>query len=415
MNSGNNESKKFDVEEIRKQFPILETTVEGKPLIYFDNAATTQKPRRVIEAIRKYYEAENANVHRGIHYLSELATEKYEQARGTVAKFLNAKETSEIVFTRGTTEGINLVSSSLARSGFFKEGDEVIISEMEHHSNIVPWQLIAGQTGIKLKVIPFTDNGELEMGEYENLFTSKTKFVSLVHVSNTLGTVNPVKEAVKIAHEHGVQILIDGAQATAHIEVDVQDLDCDFYVFSGHKTFGATGIGTLYGKKELLEKLPPYQGGGEMIREVTFEKSTFEEPPLKFEAGTPNIAGGIVLGEALEFLNSIDRKAAEAHEQKLLSFATEKLLEIDGLKIIGTAPGKSAVVSFVIEGVHHYDIGTMINNYGVALRTGHHCTQPIMKHYGITGTARASFALYNTIEEVESFVNSLNRVIKILR
>ncbi len=403
---------KFDVQKIREQFPILNREVNGKQLVYFDNAATTQKPQRVIDAVKNYYEFENANVHRGIHYLSELATDKYEDSRVKVQKFLNAKESSEIVFTRGTTEGINLLSVSLCRDDFFKEGDEIIISNMEHHSNIVPWQLIAKRTGIKLKVVPITDAGELDFDAYKNLFSSKTKFVSLVHVSNTLGTINPVKEAIKIAHENDVPVLIDGAQATAHFPLDVQDLDCDFYVFSGHKTFGPTGIGALYGKKEFLEKLPPYQGGGEMIRDVTFEKTTYEGTPLKFEAGTPNIAGSIALGEALDFLSGLDREEVETHENELLKYATQKISEIKKVRIIGTAPNKSAVISFVVDGIHHYDIGTMMDTYGIALRTGHHCTQPIMARYGVTGTARASFALYNTKEEIDNFIDALNKIIK---
>ncbi len=404
----------FDVQKIREQFPILSKKLDGKRLVYFDNAATTQKPSRVINRIKNFYENENANVHRGIHTLSELATDEYEKARDKVREFLNAKESAEIVFTRGTTESINLVADSIARSNLLGEGDEIIITAMEHHSNIVPWQFVAEKCGAKLKVVPINDKGEIETDIYENMFTPKTKLVAVTHVSNTLGTINPIKELIKTAHENGALVLIDGAQATAHFKTDVQDTNADFYVFSGHKTFAPTGIGVLYGKRELLEKLPPYQGGGEMIKKVKFEKSTFEEPPLKFEAGTPNIAGAIALGEAIEFLKEIDNAEVEKHEKELLFYATERLSEIDNLKIIGTAEEKSAVVSFVVKGVHHYDIGTMLNNYGIALRTGHHCTQPVMERFGITGTSRISFSLYNTKEEIDFFVDALTKTLKIL-
>jgi len=404
----------FDVEKIRKDFPILNIKIDGKPLVYLDNAATTQKPQTVIDSISYYYTYENANVHRGLHFLSELATDEYEKARAKVKTFINAMSASEIVFLRGATEAINLVATSLCRAEYFKDGDEIIISTMEHHANIVPWQLICEKKNLKLKVIPINDKGEIEFDEYKKLLTDKTKLVSIVHISNSLGTVNPIKDIVNIAHEHNIPVLVDGAQAIAHTKVDVQDLDCDFYVFSGHKVFGPTGIGVLYGKTKFLEMMAPYQGGGDMIRTVTFEKTTFADPPGKFEAGTPNIVGAIALGTALDYLSLINREQAELHEKQLLKYATEELLEIKGLKIIGTSPNKSSVISFVIKGVHPYDIGTIVNTDGIAIRTGHHCTQPTMKRYNISATARASFTIYNTLEEVDVLIKGIQKVIRMV-
>ncbi len=401
----------FDLEKIRDDFPILKREVNGKPLVYFDNAATTQKPIQVINTISNYYLNENANVHRGLHFLSEMATDDYENARLKVKEFLNALSTSEIVFTRGTTESINLLVSAYARKNYFKEGDEVIISHMEHHSNIVPWQLLRDERNIKIRVIPITDKGEIIFEEFEKMINEKTKFVSIVHVSNTLGTINPIKKIVDKAHNFNIPVLIDGAQATAHQKIDVQDLGCDFYAFSGHKTFGPTGIGVLYGKAGLLDKLPPYQGGGEMIRDVTFEKTTYNDIPHKFEAGTPNIVGAIGLGAAIDYIRSFNINDIANHELELLKYGTEKLSEIPGLRIIGNAGNKSAVISFVIDGIHPYDIGTIIDTYGVAIRTGHHCTQPLIERYGLTATARASFALYNSLEEIDILTESLNKTI----
>ena len=382
--------RKFDVYELRKDFPILSRLVNGKPLVYLDNAATTQKPSSVIENIKHYYTFENANIHRGLHFLSELATESYESARLKVKEFINAMSASEIIFVRGATEGINLIANTMCRANILKEGDEIIISHMEHHANIVPWQLLCERKDIKLKVIPITDDGELDLDEFKKLISEKTKLVSVVHISNSLGTINPVKEIVKIAHSYNIPVLLDGAQAAPHVKIDVQKLDCDFYVFSGHKMFGPTGIGILYGKTNLMNELPPYQGGGDMIRTVTFEKTTFDDLPHKFEAGTPNISGGIGLGTAIDYINQYDRLELTKHEDKLLEYATEKLLEIEGLKIIGKAKNKASVVSFVIDGIHPYDIGTLMDTYGIAIRTGHHCTQPIMQRYNLPATARAS-------------------------
>ena len=404
----------FEVNTIRKEFPILEKEIDGKRLIYLDNAATTQKPTVVINAIEEFYRENNANVHRGVYPLSEKATEKYESARVKAQKFINASESSEVIFTRGVTEGINFLSVSLCRYGLFEEESEIIISEMEHHSNIVPWQLVCGKSKIRIKTIPVTDSGELDLDAYKKLFSEKTKLVSVTHVSNTLGTINDIKEITKIAHEHGVPIIIDGAQAAAHLKIDVQKTDCDFYVISGHKAFAPTGIGILYGKRKWLDKIPPYQGGGEMIDKVTFTKSTFAEPPAKFEAGTQNIAGAIGLGKALEFINNLNRKETERYEKELLEYATHKLKEIKGLKIIGEAKRKSAVISFVVQDVNSYDIGTLLGNYGIAVRTGHLCTQPLMKRFGIQGTVRISLALYNTKEEVDLFIQHLKKVLKIL-
>lgn len=405
----------FDVEEIRKDFPILSRTVNGKPLVYLDNAATTQKPKSVIDNIAHFYNFENANIHRGLHFLSELATESYEKARLKVKEFLNAMSVSEIVFVRGTTEAINLVSATMCRSGFLKEGDEVIISHMEHHANIVPWQLICKRKNINLKVIPITEEGELDIDEYKNLFTEKTKLVSVVHISNSLGTVNPVKELIEIAHQNNIPVMLDGAQAVPHIPIDVQKLDCDFYAFSGHKLFGPTGIGVLYGKTKYLDKLPPYQGGGDMIRTVTFEETTFDDLPQKFEAGTPNIAGGIGLGAAIDYITQFNREELKNHEDNLLNYTTKKLREIEGVKIIGTAKEKASVISFVVDGIHPYDIGTIIDTHGVAIRTGHHCCQPVMNRFNLPATARASLAFYNTIEEIDIFINGLKKVIKMFK
>jgi len=404
--------RKFDVDEVRNDFPILKRLVNGKLLVYLDNAATSQKPQSVIDTITQYYTFDNANIHRGLYFLSELATEQYETARLKVKELINALSASEIIFVRGTTEAINLVASSLCRAKHFKDGDEVIVSHMEHHANIVPWQLMGDRKKIKLKVIPISDSGELDIYAYEKMITEKTKLVSVVHISNSLGTINPVKKIIEIAHSHGVPVLLDGAQAVPHFKVDVQDLNADFYAFSGHKVFGPTGIGVLYGKTEWLEMMPPYQGGGDMIRTVTFEKTTFDDLPRKFEAGTPNIAGGIGLGAAIDYLNQFDRNDLAAHENVLLDYATEKLSQVEGLRIIGTAKEKASVVSFVIDGIHPYDIGTIIDTDGIAIRTGHHCTQPLMARFNVPATARASFAFYNTKEEIDKLILGIQKVKK---
>lgn len=402
----------FNVDEVRNDFPILERLVNGKPLVYLDNAATSQKPRNVIDAISHYYTHENANIHRGLHFLSELATEAYEGARLKVKEFLNAMSVSEIIFVRGATEGINLVANSLCRSGYFEDGDEIIISHMEHHSNIVPWQLLCDRRNLNLKVVPVNDKGEFIFEEFEKLLSDRTKLVSVVHISNALGTINPVKEIVKKAHERDIPVLLDGAQAVPHSKVDVQDLDCDFYVFSGHKVFGPTGIGVLYGKTEFLDKMPPFQGGGDMIREVSFEGTTFDDLPQKFEAGTPNIVGGIALGAAIDYMNSFKIQDIVDHEDSILKYATNRLSEIEGLKIIGTSDNKASVISFIIEGIHPYDIGTIIDTDGIAIRTGHHCTMPLIKRFGLPATARASFSIYNRIEDVDQLYNALLKVKK---
>ena len=406
------EYRKFDIEKIRSDFPILNRMVNDKPLVYFDNAATTQKPNLVIDSMTNYYTYENANIHRGLHFLSEVATELYESSRLKVKEFINAMSASEVIFTSGTTDGINLIANTMCRANILSDGDEIIVSHMEHHANIVPWQLLCDRKKTSLKVIPITDEGELDLEAYKNMINEKTKLVSIVHTSNTLGTINPIKEVIDIAHDAGIPVMIDGAQAVAHQKIDVQELDCDFFVFSGHKLFGPTGIGVLYGKTEYLEKLPPYQGGGDMIRTVTFEKTTFDDLPNKFEAGTPNIAGGIGLGVAIKYLNTLNFSDIYAYENELLNYATNKLLEIPGLKIIGTAENKTSVVSFVIDGIHPYDIGTIIDTDGVAIRTGHHCTQPIMQRYNVPATARASFAFYNTKAEIDVFIEALYKVIK---
>jgi cysteine desulfurase/selenocysteine lyase len=403
----------LDIATLRDDFPILHQEINGKPLVYFDNAATTQKPLPVIESITNYYLDINANIHRGIHTLAEKATAEFEATREEVRKFLNASSTDEIIFVKGVTEGINLVAHGIAKT-ILKEGDEVIISAMEHHSNIVPWQMACEQTGARLKVIPIHDNGEIILEEYTKLLSGKTKFVSIVHASNALGTINPVKEIIAEAHKWNIPVLLDGAQSTSHLDIDVQDLDCDFFVFSGHKVYGPTGVGALYGKREWLEKLPPYQGGGEMIKEVTFEKTTYNELPYKFEAGTPNIADVVALKYALAYIQEIGKPLIEAHEMDLLGYATERLETIPGLRMIGTAKNKVSVASFVIKGVHHQDLGVILDQQGVAVRTGHHCTQPLMNRLGILGTTRASFALYNTKEEIDLFITALQRAVKML-
>ncbi|MDM1367529.1 cysteine desulfurase [Myroides marinus] len=397
----------LDIKAIRQDFPILTQTVNGKPLVYFDNAATAQKPRVVEEAIVKYYETINANIHRGVHTLSQLATDAYEEARKKVQTHMNAKHDYEVLFTAGTTFGINLVASGFG--SLLKADDEVLISAMEHHSNIVPWQFACERSGATLKVIPMNQNGELIMEEFDKLLTPNTKVVAVTHISNALGTINPIKEIIKKAHKVGAAVLIDGAQATPHIKPDVQNLDCDFYVFSGHKVCGPTGTGVLYGKEEWLNKLPPYQGGGEMIKTVTFEKTTYACLPHKFEAGTPNIAGGIVLGVALDYLNEVGFDNIAAYEHELLEYGTKRLSEIEGLKIIGTAKEKTSVISFNLEGIHPYDVGVIVDKLGVAVRTGHHCTQPIMDFFGIPGTIRASFSFYNTKEEIDVLVEAVKK------
>ena len=412
-NRSNIQRRPFDVEQIRKDFPILSREVNGKPLVYFDNAATTQKPNVVIDSMTHYYQFENANIHRGLHFLSEVATEQYENSRVKVKEFINAMSASEIIFTKGTTDGINLLANTMCRAEMLNDGDEIIISHMEHHANIVPWQLLCERKKIKLKIIPMNENGELILEEYKKLVSKRTKLVSVVHTSNALGTINPVKEIIDYAHQYNIPVLIDAAQAVAHQRIDVQDLDCDFLVFSGHKLFGPTGIGILYGKANYLNILPPYQGGGDMIRTVTFEKTTFEDIPNKFEAGTPNIVGGIGLGVAIKYLNMFDFAELSRYENELLRYGTEKLLEIDKVKIIGTAEKKASVISFVVDGIHPYDIGSIIDTHGIAIRTGHHCTQPTMKFFDVPATARASFSFYNTKEEIDVFINAIYKVIKI--
>ena len=402
----------FDVEKVREDFPILREKVHGKPLVYLDNAATSQKPQVVIDTLNRYYKVENSNIHRGIHFLSEQATRAYEDARGRVRHFLNASDTREIVFVRGTTEGINLVAQSYGRT-FIKGGDEVLISAMEHHSNIVPWQILCEQVGARLRVIPINDDGELLIDEYGKLLNEKTKFVSVAHVSNALGTINPVKQIIEMAHRRGVPVLIDGAQAAPHLKVDVQELDCDFYAFSGHKLYGPTGVGVLYGKASLLDAMPPYQGGGDMISSVTFEKTLYNVLPYKFEAGTPNIAGGIGLGVAIEYLGRIDLEARAAYERALLNCATEALSAITGVRIIGTAKEKASVLSFVLDGVHPHDIGTILDHEGIAIRTGHHCAMPVMQRFGVPATARASLAFYNTREEIDALAGAIHKVKKV--
>ena len=399
----------YDIQKIREDFPILDREVYGKPLIYLDNGATTQKPRQVVEAITDEYYSVNANVHRGVHFLSQQATELHEASRETVRRFINARSSNEIVFTRGTTESINLLASSFADSQM-KEGDEVIVSVMEHHSNIVPWQLQAARKGIVLKVIPMNDRGELLLDEYEKLFSERTKLVSFAHVSNVLGTVNPAKEMIATAHAHGVPVLIDGAQSVPHMKVDVQDLDADFFAFCGHKIYGTTGVGVLYGKEEWLDKLPPYQGGGEMIQSVSFEKTTFNELPFKFEAGTPDYIGTTALAKALDYVSAIGMENIAAHEHELTLYAMQRLKEINGMRIFGEAEHKSSVISFLVGNIHHLDMGTLLDRLGIAVRTGHHCAQPLMIRMGIEGTVRASFGLYNTKEEIDMLAAGIERV-----
>ncbi len=404
----------IDVTKIREDFPILSHKVYDKPLVYFDNAATTQKPRCVVEKIESGYYNANANIHRGVHFLSQEATEAHEEARKTVQKFLNARSSNEIIFTRGTTEAINLVASSFTDE-CMSAGDEVIVSVMEHHSNIVPWQIQAARHDIELRVIPMNEKGELKLDEYEKLFTDRTRLVSVAHVSNVLGTINPVKEIIRIAHEHGVPVLIDGAQSVPHLKVDVQDLDAEFYVFSGHKIYGPTGIGVLYGKEEWLDKLPPYQGGGEMIASVSFEKTTFNELPFKFEAGTPDFIGSTALAEALRYVDGIGMDNIAAYEKQLLDYATDKLSAIDGMRIFGNAADKGAVISFLVGDIHHYDMGLLLDRLGIAVRTGHHCAQPLMIALGIEGTVRASFSFYNTMEEIDVLADGIRRVSKMFK
>ena len=399
----------FDVERVRRDFPALHQKVHGKPLVYLDNAATSQKPQAVIDALVHYYSKINSNIHRGIHQLSEQATAAYEQARAGVKDFINAAEEREIVFVRGTTEAINLVAQSYGRA-FVKPGDEIVITAMEHHSNIVPWQLLGEQTGARLRVVPINDEGELLIDELEPMLTGKTRLVAVAHVSNALGTINPVKRIVQTAHRRGIPVLIDGAQAVPHMKVDVRDLDCDFYAFSAHKMFGPTGVGILYGKARWLEKMPPYQGGGSMISLVTFEKTHYNALPYKFEAGTPDIAGGIALGAAIDYLGSIDFEAAARYEKGVLDYGSEVLSEIEGLRIIGQASEKAGVLSFVLDGVHPHDIGTILDREGVAVRAGHHCAMPIMQRYGVPATARASLAFYNTREEIDALGRAVRKV-----
>lgn len=399
----------YDINKIREDFPILGREVYGKPLVYLDNGATTQKPRSVVEAMTHEYYNVNANVHRGVHFLSQQATELHEQARETVRRFLNARSTAEIVFTRGTTESINLVATTFG-DAILKEGDEVIVSEMEHHSNIVSWQLVQARKGIRLRVIPITDEGELRLDEYEKLFNERTRLVSITHVSNVLGTVNPVKEMIRTAHDHGVPVLVDGAQSTPHFAVDVQDLDCDFFAFSGHKIYGPTGIGVLYGKEEWLDRLPPYMGGGEMIQNVSFERTTFNELPYKFEAGTPDYVATTGLARALDYVTALGMDNIYAHEQELTRYAMEQMATIEGMRFIGTPKHKDAVISFLVGDIHHLDLGTLLDRLGIAVRTGHHCAEPLMRRMGIEGTVRASFGLYNTFEEVDALVAGIRRV-----
>lgn len=401
----------YDIETIRKDFPILDRQVHGRPLVYLDNAATTQKPLCVLDAMRDEYLNVNANVHRGVHWMSQQATELHEAARETVRRFLHAKSTSEIVFTRGTTEGLNLVASSFCEA-FMAKGDEIIVSVMEHHSNIVPWQLQAQKRGIVLKVIPMTDRGELQMDDYEHLFSEKTRLVSVTQVSNVLGTVNPVDEIIRIAHAQGVPVVVDGAQSAPHMQVDVQQMDCDFFTLSGHKMYGPTGVGVLYGKEEWLDRLPPYQGGGEMIEHVSFEKTTFERPPLKFEAGTPDYIATHGLAKAIDYMESLGMENILQHEQELTRYATERLSSIKGMRIFGEATHKDAVISFLVGDIHSMDMGTLLDRLGIAVRTGHHCAQPLMDRLGILGTVRASFALYNTKAEVDALVAGIERVAK---
>ncbi|NQD69567.1 cysteine desulfurase [Sphingobacterium shayense] len=406
--------KNFDINKIRADFPILKREVNGKPLVYFDNGATTQKPKQVIDAIINYYADMNSNVHRGVHYLSQISTDAFEVTRRKTQAFINAAHEHEVIITKGTTESINIIATCYGRT-FIGEDDEIIISAMEHHSNIVPWQMLCDEKGCKLRVIPMNEHGELDQQAYKALFSERTKLVSFTFVSNALGTVNPVKEMIEVAHEHGVPVLVDGAQAIQHIPVDVQDLDVDFFAFSGHKMYGPTGIGVLYGKEALLNAMPPYQGGGDMIKDVTFEKTTYNELPFKFEAGTPNIEAGICLADAFDYINNIGLAAIQAYEEELLEYATERLSEVEGIRFIGTAHHKSSVISFVVDGIHPYDIGVILDKLGIAVRTGHHCAQPVMEQFGIPGTVRVSLAMYNTKEEVDVLTTGLQRAVNMLR
>ncbi len=403
----------LDINKIRQDFPILDEKINGKDLVYFDNAATTQKPLVVLDALANYYGHYNANIHRGIHFLAEKATAAFEASRKTIQTFLNAEHTEEIIFTYGTTDGINLVSQTYGRK-FLKKGDEIIISTLEHHSNIVPWQMLCEEKGCVLRVIPIDDNGDLILEEYEKMLSEKTKFVSVVHVSNALGTINDVKFIIEKAHAVGAKVLIDGAQASSHIDIDVQDLDVDFYVFSAHKIYGPTGMGVLYGKKDILNAMPPYRGGGEMIKEVTFEKTTYADLPYKFEAGTPNIADVVAVKFAIDYINDLGKKNIANYENELLIYATEQLSEIEGLRIIGQAKKKVSVVSFVLDGIHPQDVGVILDQQGIAIRTGHHCTQPLMNRFKIPGTSRASFAVYNTTDEIDKLVKGIHKVKKMV-
>ncbi len=413
MQVDNKDITSLGIEKYRADFPLLETTMRGKPIVFLDSAASSQKPKVVIDAITDYYNNQHANVHRGVYELSQEATDAFELGRERVRAFLNAESSDEIIFTRGTSESINLVASCFGKK-FINEGDEVIISAMEHHSNIVPWQMMCEDRKANLRVIPINEKGEIILDEFKSLINERTKIVSIVHISNSLGTVNPVKEVIDIAHAHNIPVLIDGAQATLHSKVDVRELDADFYAFSAHKVYGPTGMGVLYGKRRWLEAMPPYQGGGEMIDKVSFEKTTYNKIPFKFEAGTPNIAGAIGLGVALDYMTSIGYEAIEEHEQKLLKYATAQLLTVEGLKIVGTAEKKASVISFNVEGIHPYDMGTILDKMGIAVRTGHHCTQPLMDFYQIPGTVRASFALYSNIEDVDRLVDGVKRAVKML-
>jgi cysteine desulfurase/selenocysteine lyase len=405
--------KPFNVKEIREQFPALRQKIYGKNLVYFDNGATSQKPQIVLDAINLFYSKENANIHRGVHYMSQKATTEYEASRIRIQKYLNAKKSEEIIFTKGATDSINLVAFSYGE--LLQAGDEIIISAMEHHSNIVPWQMLCIRKGLILRVAPINKKGELLMEEFEQLLSKKTKLVAITHISNTLGTINPVKEIIQKAHAVGAKVLVDGAQSIQHVKVDVRDLDCDFFVFSSHKVFGPTGIGVLYGKEDLLDRMPPYQGGGDMISKVTFERTTYNELPFKFEAGTPHIAGGICLGTAFEYLESIDMAAAEKHERELAKYAEDILDTFEGLHIIGEAKNKTSVVSFTVDGLHPFDIGTLLDKQGIAVRTGHHCTQPLMDFFKIPGTVRASFAFYNTRQEIDLFVEAFEKSLSMLK
>ena len=402
----------LDVATIREDFPILKQQIRGKPLVYLDNAATSQKPQVVIDTLTRYYATENSNVHRGVHYLSELATRDYEDSREKVRRFLNASDQREIIFVRGTTEAINLVAQSYGRQ-HIGEDDEVIVSAMEHHSNIVPWQILCQERGAHLRVIPINDDGELSMDEYEQLLGPRTKLVSIVHLSNSLGTINPIEQIVAMAHSRGVPVLVDGAQSSPHMPIDVQNLGCDFFAFSGHKLFGPTGIGILYGKADLLESMPPYQGGGDMIKSVTFEKTIYNDLPYKFEAGTPNIAGTVALGAAIDYVTGVGLDRISAYEHDLLEYGTQQLSSISGLRLIGTAREKAGILSFVLEGIHPHDTGTILDADGIAIRTGHHCTQPVMDRFGVAATARASLAFYNTMEEIDALVKGIDKVIEV--